>query len=60
MGAMIAQTLLRRRPQGYRAAVLACTSAAFGSSSGEFQKKFLADRLRPFAAAHTLRHTVAT
>jgi 3-oxoadipate enol-lactonase len=47
MGGMIAQTMLRRRPQSYRAVVLACTSPAFGNSSGEFQKKFLADRLGP-------------
>jgi len=59
MGGMIAQTLLRRRPQGYRAAVLACTSAAFGSSSGEFQKKFLADRLRPLERGKSMPELAA-
>jgi len=47
MGGMVAQTALRRRPHAYRAAVLACTSPAFGSGTGAFQKKFVADRLAP-------------
>jgi len=47
LGGMIAQTCLRRRPAGYRAAVLSGTSPAFGNPSGDFQKKFLADRLGP-------------
>jgi 3-oxoadipate enol-lactonase len=54
MGGMIAQTLLRRRPKGYRAAVLSCTSPAFGDPSGEFQKKFVADRLAPLGAGKTM------
>src|SRR5687768_15379316 len=29
MGGMVLQTLLRRRPDGYRATVLSCTSPAF-------------------------------
>lgn len=47
LGGMVAQTALRRRPDGYAAVVLCCTSAAFGHPDGEFQKKFVADRLRP-------------
>jgi 3-oxoadipate enol-lactonase len=47
LGGMIAQSALRRRPDGYAASVLACTSPAFGNPSGEFQRKFVADRLRP-------------
>src|SRR5215472_5209870 len=54
LGGMIVQTLLRRRPQGYRAAVLACTSPAFGNPSGDFQKKFIADRLAPIDAGGTM------
>ena len=50
MGGMIVQTMLRRRPDAYRAAVLACTSPAFGNADGDFQKKFVADRLRPLDA----------
>src|SRR5262245_23967165 len=45
LGGMIAQTMLRRRPDGYRAAVLACTSPAFGNPAGDFQKQFVAARL---------------
>jgi 3-oxoadipate enol-lactonase len=47
LGGMVAQTMLRRRPDGYAAAVLCCTSPAFGNPSGDFQKKFVADRLAP-------------
>src|SRR5205085_12057439 len=43
MGGMVVQTLLRRKPDGYRAAVLSCTSPAFGNPAGDFQKKFVAD-----------------
>src|SRR5215470_4155722 len=50
MGGMIVQTALRRRPNHYRAAVLCCTSPAFGNPTGEFQKKFIADRLAPLDA----------
>jgi 3-oxoadipate enol-lactonase len=45
---------LRRRPEGYRAAVLSCTSAAFGNPAGEFQKQFVADRLAPLEAGHSM------
>lgn len=54
LGGMIAQTCLRRRPQGYRAAVLSGTSPAFGNPSGDFQKKFVADRLAPLDAGKTM------
>jgi pimeloyl-ACP methyl ester carboxylesterase len=47
LGGMVAQTALRRRPDGYAAAVLCCTSPAFGDPGGEFQRKFVADRLAP-------------
>ena len=50
MGGMVVQTMLRRRPDGYRAAVLSCTSPAFGNPAGDFQKKFVADRLAPLDA----------
>jgi 3-oxoadipate enol-lactonase len=54
MGGMLAQTLLRRRPDGYAAAVLACTSPAFGNPSGDFQKQFVADRLAPLDAGKSM------
>ena len=54
MGGMVVQTMLRRRPDGYRAAVLSCTSPAFGNPAGDFQKKFVADRLAPLDAGRTM------
>jgi 3-oxoadipate enol-lactonase len=53
-GGMIAQTALRRRPGGYRAAVLSGTSPAFGNPSGDFQKKFVADRVGPLDRGKTM------
>jgi pimeloyl-ACP methyl ester carboxylesterase len=47
MGGMVVQTLLRRRPEAYAAAILCATSPAFGNPSGEFQQKFVAARMRP-------------
>jgi 3-oxoadipate enol-lactonase len=55
MGGMIAQTMLRRRPDGYHAAVLACTSPAFGNPDGDFQQKFVAARLGPLGAGQTMQ-----
>jgi 3-oxoadipate enol-lactonase len=54
MGGMIAQTLLRRRPDGYAAAILACTSPAFGNPDGAFQQKFVAARIGPLDAGKTM------
>jgi 3-oxoadipate enol-lactonase len=54
MGGMVVQTLLRRRPDGYAAAVLSCTSPAFGNPAGDFQKKFVADRLAALEAGRTM------
>jgi pimeloyl-ACP methyl ester carboxylesterase len=54
MGGMVAQTLLRRQPDAYAAAVLSCTSPAFGNPAGDFQKKFVADRLAPLEAGRTM------
>ena len=54
MGGMIAQTMLRRSPSGYRAAILCSTSPAFGRSDGDFQRQFIADRLSPLDAGQTM------
>jgi len=54
MGGMVVQTLLRRKPHAYRAAVLSCTSPAFGNPSGDFQKQFVADRLAPLDEDYTM------
>jgi pimeloyl-ACP methyl ester carboxylesterase len=52
---MVAQTLLRRRPGGYAAAVLACTSPAFGNASGALQRAFIAQRLGPLDRGATMQ-----
>jgi 3-oxoadipate enol-lactonase len=54
MGGMVVQTMLRRKPRAYRAAVLSCTSPAFGNPAGDFQKKFVADRLEPLETGYTM------
>jgi 3-oxoadipate enol-lactonase len=54
MGGMVVQTMLRRRPDSYAAAVLSCTSPAFGNPAGDFQKKFVADRLEPLDTGYTM------
>jgi 3-oxoadipate enol-lactonase len=54
LGGMVVQTALRRRPDAYCAAVLCCTSAAFGNPTGDFQRKFVADRLGPLDAGRTM------
>jgi 3-oxoadipate enol-lactonase len=54
MGGMVVQTMLRRKPEAYAAAVLSCTSPAFGNPSGDFQKTFVAERLAPLDAGKTM------
>lgn len=50
MGGMVAQELLATRPHGVHAAVLACTSPAFGRPEGDWQARFVAERLAPLDA----------
>ena len=54
LGGMVVQTMLRRRPDDYAAAVLSCTSPAFGNPAGDFQKQFVAARLAPLDAGRTM------
>jgi hypothetical protein len=51
---MVGQTAMRRRPDGYCAAVRVGTSPAFGDAKGEFQQRFIADRLGPLDAGATM------
>jgi pimeloyl-ACP methyl ester carboxylesterase len=60
MGGMLVQTMLRRRPDAYAAAVLSCTSPAFGNPAGDFQKKFVAARLAPLDAGKTMADVAET
>lgn len=51
MGGMVAQELLAMQPGvPVHALVLACTSPAFGSPQGDWQAKFVADRVAPLDA----------
>jgi 3-oxoadipate enol-lactonase len=59
LGGMVAQTMLRRSPDGYAAAVLCCTSPAFGNPGGDFQKKFVADRLAPLESGKRMADLAA-
>jgi 3-oxoadipate enol-lactonase len=54
LGGMIAQTMMRRKPQGYQAVVLVGTSPAFGKAEGEFQRQFVDERLAPLRSGRTM------
>jgi 3-oxoadipate enol-lactonase len=47
MGGMVAQEFVAARPERVAALVLVATSPAFGDGSGEWQRRFLVDRLKP-------------
>jgi 3-oxoadipate enol-lactonase len=53
MGGMVAQELAATRPDRVAALALVATSPAFGDGSGEWQRRFLADRLRPLDEGKT-------
>ncbi|WP_281017800.1 MULTISPECIES: alpha/beta fold hydrolase [unclassified Minwuia] len=53
MGGYVAQEFLALHPERVRAAILMCTSAAFGKPGGDFQQKFLAARLKPMDEGKT-------
>jgi pimeloyl-ACP methyl ester carboxylesterase len=50
MGGMVAQELAAREPKRVQALVLACTTASFGKPDGDWQARFVADRLAPLDA----------
>lgn len=54
-GGMIAQQVARDFPEGLTHLVLSGTSPAFGSSEGDFQKRFIAERIGPLDAGKTMR-----
>ncbi len=53
-GGMIAQQLAKTHPGRISRLVLSGTSPAFGNPDGEFQKRFVADRLGPLDAGRTM------
>jgi len=50
MGGMVAQALVAREPAAVTGLVLTCTSAAFGKAGGDWQARFVAERLAPLEA----------
>lgn len=60
MGGMVAQELVARDPRGVDALVLACTSAAFGPPGGDWQAKFVAERLAPLDAGQGMAGVAAS
>jgi 3-oxoadipate enol-lactonase len=59
LGGMVVQTSLRRKPDGYSAAILVGTSPAFGNPGGDFQQKFVSDRLQPLDGGRSLADIAA-
>jgi 3-oxoadipate enol-lactonase len=54
IGGMIVQRLIADRPEAARAVVLAQTSPAFGRPDGDWQRKFIEDRLGPLDRGETM------
>jgi len=54
IGGMIVQRFIADRPEAARAVVLAQTSPAFGRPDGDWQRKFIADRLVPLDRGETM------
>ena len=54
MGGMVAQQYMADSGVGVRAQVLIATTAAFGNGTGEFQQRFLSQRLAPLERGETL------
>lgn len=50
MGGMVAQEVVARRPALVHGLVLSATSPAFGKPGGDWQRRFLAERLAPLDA----------
>ena len=59
IGGMIAQEFYARHPERVRSLILSGTTSAFGGRDGEFQKKFVADRLAPLDAGKTIPELAA-
>jgi 3-oxoadipate enol-lactonase len=54
IGGMIVQRFIADHPEAARAVVLAQTSPAFGRPDGDWQRKFIADRLGPLDRGETM------
>ncbi len=54
MGGMVAQQAWTRCPERIAGLVIAASSPAFGNSTGDFQKQFVAQRVAPLDAGKTM------
>lgn len=54
MGGMIAQRVFDYLPEKIHGLILSATSAAFGGRGGEWQEKFVSDRVAPLDAGQTI------
>lgn len=59
LGGMVAQEFAARHPARLASLVLSGTSPAFGRPEGDWQKKFIAARLGPLDAGHTMDELAA-
>ena len=59
LGGMVALQMWARHPQRVAGLVLAASSPAFGHGSGDFQQAFIAQRLAPLEAGHSMAEVAA-
>lgn len=55
IGGMVAQQFVAAYPEKVASLILVATSAAFGGRDGEFQRRFIADRLGPLDQGATMK-----
>jgi 3-oxoadipate enol-lactonase len=60
MGGMVALQMWARHPERVAGLVLAASSPAFGHGSGDFQQAFIAQRLAPIEAGHSMADVADT
>ncbi len=54
MGGMVAQQAIATAPERFKSLILSATSPAFGKPDGDFQKQFVAARLKPLEDGLTM------
>ena len=60
MGGMVVQQAIAVAPERFRSLILSATSPAFGKPDGDFQKKFVATRLKPLEDGLTMADLAKT
>lgn len=59
VGGMVAQETIALYPDRFQSLVLSATSPAFGKPDGDFQKSYIADRMRPLEEGKTMAEVAA-